>query len=83
MLIAAATAAALAWAIVRYVFGTNLLAYPIAVALAMLLGSAATLLQNHRPDLIANAIVEIAATVALVIWIAYPGLRLAEYEAHA
>ncbi|HEY8132740.1 MAG TPA: type II CAAX endopeptidase family protein [Thermoanaerobaculia bacterium] len=83
MLFAAATAAALAWAVVRYVFGTNLLAYPTAIALAMLLGSAATFLQNHRPDLIANAIVEIAAAVALVIWIAFRGPRIAEHEAHA
>jgi len=83
MLFSAATAAVLAWLIVRYVLGTNLLAYPIAVALAMLLASAATLLQNHRPDLIANAVVEIAASIALAVWIAGRGPRIADREAHA
>ena len=83
MLFSAATAAVLAWLIVRRVLGTNLLSYPLAVALAMLLGSAATLLQNHRPDLIANAIVESLAAAALVIWIAGRGPRTAEHEAHA
>jgi membrane protease YdiL (CAAX protease family) len=83
MLFSAVTAAVLAWLIIRYVLGNNLLSYPVAVALAMLLGSAAALLQNHRPDLIANAVVEIAAAVALAIWIAARGPRIADNEAHA
>jgi hypothetical protein len=50
----------------------NLLAYPLAVALALLLGDASTLLQNHRADLQAGGIAEIAASIALIIWIATP-----------
>ena len=50
----------------------NLLAYPVAAALALLLGSAATLLQNHRSDLMVNGVVDILAVMALVVWIAYP-----------
>jgi len=38
-----------------------------AIALALLLGSASALLQNHRSDLIVNAVIEIVAAVALVL----------------
>jgi membrane protease YdiL (CAAX protease family) len=71
-LLSAATAAALAWLLVRHVLGSNLMAYPLTAALALLLGAAATLLQNHRADLAANAAIEIAVALALVLWAALP-----------
>jgi len=72
MLLSAASAALLLWLLTTYVMRNNLLAYPLAVALALLLSDAATLLQNHRADLQTAGIVEIAAVIALVIWIAAP-----------
>ena len=72
MLLSSITGALLAWFIVRFVMRENLLAYPLAAALALLLGSAATLLQNHRSDLMVNGVVDILAVMALVVWIAYP-----------
>ena len=38
----------------------------------MLLGSAASLMQNQRGDLIFNGVVDIIAAIALMIWVAYP-----------
>ena len=70
MLLSAASTALLAWAIVRYVLGANLLAYPLVIALLLLINGAATLLQNHRPDLIFHGIVVASAAVALVAWYA-------------
>ena len=75
MLFSAATATLLAWLLVRYVLRSNLLAYPLAVALATLLSSAATLLQNHRVDLIANGVIVLIVAIALAIWVAYPRLE--------
>lgn len=75
--LAAASAALLLWFVVRFVLGENLLAYPVAVALAQLLGSAGTLLQNDRPDLFVNAIIVIVAAIALVAWIAAAANRQA------
>jgi hypothetical protein len=72
MLLSAASAALVIWFVVRFVLRENLLAYPLAAALAMLLGSAASLLQNQRGDLIVNGVVEIVAAIALIVWIAYP-----------
>jgi predicted histidine transporter YuiF (NhaC family) len=72
MLLSSASAALAVWFVVRFVLRENLLAYPMAAALALLLGSAASLLQNQRNDLILNGVVEIMAAIALVIWIAYP-----------
>ena len=72
MLLASVTGALVVWAVVRFILRENLLAYPLAVALALLLGSAVTLLQNQRSDLIVNAVVEIVAAIALAVWIAYP-----------
>ena len=73
MLVAAAITAGLAYVVIRYVLGTNLLAYPLTVAVALLLGNGADLLQNHRTDLTVNGIAEIVAGVALLIWAAMPG----------
>ncbi len=81
MLVTAASGALLAWFAVRHLLRENLLAYPLVVALVFLIGNAANLLQNHRPDLMANAIVEIAVAAALAIWIASRG-PTPEAEAH-
>jgi hypothetical protein len=79
MLLSAATASLLAWCIVRFVLRENRLAYPLVFFWGSLLASAATLLSNHRFDLRANAVVEIAAVVAVAIWIA----RRPNREEHA
>jgi membrane protease YdiL (CAAX protease family) len=71
-LLSAATAALAGWLIVRHLLGENLLAYPLAIALALLLGDAAALLQNHRADLRVNAFVEIAVAVVVSLWVAFP-----------
>jgi membrane protease YdiL (CAAX protease family) len=76
MLAAAASLAVLAWAAARFLLQRNLLAYPLTIALVALVSSASFLLQNHRPDLFANAMAEIAAIAALVVWIAAPAERL-------
>lgn len=81
MLIGATSAAALAWIVVRYVLGANLLAYPVAAALLSLLSNAAILLQNHRADLLINGIVVIAAAVALLVWLIAPQRSLARIAA--
>ena len=76
MLLTTAIAAILAFIVVHYVLGANLLAYPLTIAVALLLGNGADLLQNHRPDLTINGIVEIAAAIALLIWAAAPADRV-------
>jgi membrane protease YdiL (CAAX protease family) len=75
MLAEAASLALVVWIAVRYLLGRNLLAYPLALALAMLASSAATLLQNHRPDLLVNGVIVIAAAIALIAWVALPSER--------
>jgi len=72
MLVSSALTALIAYLIVRYVLGTNLLAYPLTVATALLLAGGADLLQNHRSDLTMNGIVEIVVAVALLLWVATP-----------
>jgi len=64
--------AILVWALVRFVFGRNLLAYPLAILIGQLLLGAATLLQNHREDLTINGIVMLAAAVAAALWAVLP-----------
>jgi membrane protease YdiL (CAAX protease family) len=81
MLISAAIAAALAFIVVRYILATNLLAYPLTIAVALLLGNGADLLQNHRPDLTVNGIAEIVVAVALLLWTAIPRESAADAEA--
>jgi hypothetical protein len=72
MLLSAVTAGLLAWLIGKYVLRDNRLAYPLTVALILILNSAGVLLQHHRPDLQTVAFIEIAAAVALAIWVAAP-----------
>jgi hypothetical protein len=52
--------------------------YPLIVAFALLFNGAATLPQDHRGDLTANAIMEIVFAIALAVWIvAFPNQRYA------
>jgi membrane protease YdiL (CAAX protease family) len=83
MIFSALTAAVVGWVVVRYVLRDNLLAYPVAVALIVLLSTAIALIENHRNDLILNGTILIVAAIALVIWIAGRGPRTAEHEVHA
>jgi hypothetical protein len=80
MLISAAVIAALAFIVIRYILGTNLLAYPLTIAVALLLGNAADLLQNHRRDLTINGIAEIVVAVALLLWAAIPAINHRDTE---
>jgi membrane protease YdiL (CAAX protease family) len=80
MLFSAAVTAALAFILIRYILGTNLLAYPLTIAVALLLGNGADLLQNHRPDLTVNGIVEIVVAVALLLWAAIPTMNHRDTE---
>ena len=73
MLVLAAVTAALAWIVIRHVLGANLLAYPLTIAVALLLGNGADLLQNHRGDLTVNGVVEIVVGIGLLVWAAAPG----------
>lgn len=78
MLLSAAVAAGLAFVIIRYVLGSNLLAYALTIAVALLLSNGTELLQNHRPDLAVNGIAEIVVAVALLLWAAVPRESAAE-----
>jgi len=87
MLASAAVTAALAFILIRYILGANLLAYPLTIAVFLLLGNGADLLQNHRPDLTVNGIIEIVIAICLLVWAAIPGEPFApqrhkEHEEH-
>jgi membrane protease YdiL (CAAX protease family) len=77
MLLTAASLPLVAWLAVRFFLGRNLLAYPLTIALAMLVSNASLLLQNDRPDLLANAAFEIAVIAALLLWVAAPSEKAA------
>lgn len=68
MFVRAAAVALVCWTIGRYVLGANPLAWPLAIFTAATLQTAAVLLQNHRPDLTANAIALLVFTVAALAW---------------
>ncbi|HEV7427165.1 MAG TPA: type II CAAX endopeptidase family protein [Thermoanaerobaculia bacterium] len=72
MIVFAAVTAALAFIIIRYILGRNLLAYPLTIAVTILLANGADLLPLHRADLTINGIAEIVVAIALLIWIAMP-----------
>jgi membrane protease YdiL (CAAX protease family) len=72
MLATAAATAILAFLVIRYILGANLLAYPLTIAVALLAGNGVDLLQNNRADLRFNGIVEIVVAVGLIIWAALP-----------
>lgn len=70
MLARAAITAALVWIVARYVLGSNPLAWPLTALLASLLQAAALLLQNQRPDLIANGVALLSFAALALVWIA-------------
>jgi len=72
MLLSTATLALIALVAARFLLGRNLLAYPLTIALVLLLSNASQLLHNHRPDLRANGIAEIVVVIALMLWVATP-----------
>ncbi len=72
MLVTSAATAILAFVVIRYVLGANLLAYPLTIAVALLLADGADLLQNHSPDLTMNGIAEVIVAIALLVWAAAP-----------
>jgi membrane protease YdiL (CAAX protease family) len=64
--------AVMIWVVLRYVLRDNLLAYPLAAALTLLLQEAGAMLGSHRADLQANAVVTLAATIVLLLWFVIP-----------
>jgi hypothetical protein len=62
----------LAWVVARYVLDGNPLAWPLTVFIGSLLQTASVLLQNHRPDLIANGVALIVFAAVAVAWVAAP-----------
>jgi len=76
MLARALALAAAAWLVAKFVLDGNPLAWPLTVFVAATLQGAAVLLQNDRPDLIANGVALIAFAIAALVWV---GMR----EQHA
>ncbi|HEX9984899.1 MAG TPA: CPBP family intramembrane glutamic endopeptidase [Thermoanaerobaculia bacterium] len=62
------------WVIARYVLRDNPLAWPLTAFLVTVLGAAATLLHQHRPDLQANAVAlgVVAVTAVALMWLPRP-----------
>ena len=60
--------ALLSWVIARYVLNGNPLAWPLAVFTGATLNIAAVLLENHRPDLLANGIALVILALAALAW---------------
>ena len=74
MLVDALSMALAVWLVARYVLRDNLLAYPLAAALLILLQSGGAMLSNHRTDLTANAVATLGAATALLLWVVLPGV---------
>lgn len=68
VLLRAVTVAVLAWIVARFVLGANPLAWPLTIFTAAVLQAASMLLQNHRPDLLANGIALLALAVLVLFW---------------
>jgi membrane protease YdiL (CAAX protease family) len=68
MLVHALALAVVVWLIARYVLNGNPLAWPLAVFTGLTLQSAVTLLQNDRPDLLANGLALVAAAISALVW---------------
>ena len=64
------------WLIARFVLDANPLAWPVAAFLVSILLAASSLLQNHRPDLVANGVALLVFGVAALVWL---GARDAEH----
>jgi hypothetical protein len=75
MLVRAALMAVATWGLARFVLSRTLLAWPVTIFLALLLQAAFTMLENHRADLKANAIVLMVVLAATVAWVIVPQTR--------
>jgi membrane protease YdiL (CAAX protease family) len=75
MLVRAAIMAIAAWALSRFVLSRTILAWPVTIFMALLLQAAFTMLENHRADLKANAIVLMVVLAATVAWLIVPQTR--------
>ena len=72
MLASAVTVAILGYVIVRWILRDNVLAYPIAIFIAMTLQNASSMMRNHRFDLQANGVAELVAIVIVIAFFAWP-----------
>jgi hypothetical protein len=72
MLIRSAVLALLTWAIARFVLSRNVLAWPLAVFITVLLNGIDSMISNDRADLRVNAIVVGIAVIAALVWIVVP-----------
>jgi membrane protease YdiL (CAAX protease family) len=70
MLVHALAAALLAWVLARFILDGNPLAWPLALFLGSTVQTAAMLLHNHRPDLLANGIALLAIAAIAVAFVA-------------
>jgi membrane protease YdiL (CAAX protease family) len=60
--------ALIVWGLARYVLDANPLAWPLFVFIGTTLQTAASLAQNRRPDLLANALVLVLFAAAAAVW---------------
>jgi membrane protease YdiL (CAAX protease family) len=74
MLVRALLLGVLIWCVACYVLGSNPLAWPLTVFVGATLQAAAVLLQNQRPDLLANGIALIVFAIVALAW-AWRGTR--------
>jgi membrane protease YdiL (CAAX protease family) len=72
MLIRSAILALLTWAIARFVLSRNVLAWPLAVFITVLLNGIDSMISNDRGDLRVHAIVVGIALIAALVWIVVP-----------
>ena len=72
MLARALAMAVIAWLVARYVLDANPLAWPLAIFVGAVLQTASVLLQNQRPDLIANGVALLVLAAVALVWAALP-----------
>lgn len=68
MLARGVVVALIVWGLARYVLDANPLAWPLFVFIGTTLQTAASLAQNSRPDLLANALVLVLFAAAAAVW---------------
>jgi hypothetical protein len=67
-IVTSAALAAVVWVIARFILDGNPLAWPLTAFTVSLLESAASMAQNHRADLQAQAWIVFAVVIATLIW---------------
>lgn len=80
MLVRAVVMAALGWLIASRFLGRNPLAWPAVIFTAIAGQRALEMLHNHRADLQFHGMITLAATTALLAWLAVASERTAETE---